>query len=147
MPTVDTTLTEFLVWEGTEAEIQSAVQGGQMGPNDIAFSTDGPEYLTESTVEALDATDSITLADNTIYNGSTQTSLTIALWSTPAVTSIAEVVFTSGTTATTLTYPNTIKWLGDDISANVFTPVASKRYTIIFYYDGVETVGVVKGVV
>ena len=99
-----------------------------------------------STIETLDATDSITLADNTIYNGGTQTALTIALWSNPTVSVVAEIMFSSGSTATTLSYPNTIKWLGDDITGGLFIPVENKRYTVIFYYDGSETVGVVKGV-
>lgn len=146
MPTSDTNLQQFLVWVGTEAQIQGAIQGGDIGSDDFCITTDGPDYATEATITALSATDSITLADNTIFNGSTQTSLTITLWSTPTVSSICEVVFSSGSTATTMSYPNTIQWLGDDVTSNVFTPVASKRYTILFYYDGNSTIGVVKGV-
>lgn len=113
---------------------------------DGVASIDLTGYETKSVIEALDATDSITLADNTIYNGGTQTALTIALWASPTVSSIAEVVFSSGSTATTLSYPNSVKWIGDDISGGLFIPVSGKRYTVIFYYDGSETVGVVKGV-
>lgn len=134
------------------ARLDLAVREG-LGNNSLTWSeayktsarnTIGAEA--KAVIETLDATDSITLADNTIYNGSTQTALTIALWAAPNVASLAEVVFTSGSTATTLSYPNTIKWLGDDITGGLFIPAVSKRYTIMFYYDGVETVGVVKGV-
>jgi hypothetical protein len=100
----------------------------------------------QSTIQTLSATDSITLADNTIYNGGEQTALTIALPANYSIGFLCEIDFSSGSTATTLTYPNTIKWLGDDIASNIFTPVANKRYTVIVYYDGIEYVGVVKGV-
>lgn len=102
----------------------------------------------KSTIQTLSATDSITLADNTIYSGSTQTSLTINLWASPTVDSVSEVVFASGATATTLTYPNIIKWLdgGTDVSGGTFTPDINKRYTIMFYYDGANTCAIVKGV-
>ena len=96
---------------------------------------------------ALSATDSITIADNTIYNGGTQTALTIALPSSATVDFICEIDFSSGATATTLTYPQSgITWLGDDIATNVFTPVVSKRYTIICSYNGDSYIFVVKGV-
>lgn len=116
--------------------------------NDSGFITSDAltNYEQKATITDLSATDSITLADNTIYNGSTQTALTIALWSAPTASSICEIVFSSGSTATTLAYPNTIKWLGDDVNSNIFLPVPNKRYTVILYYDGAETVGVVKGV-
>lgn len=98
------------------------------------------------TIQTLSATDSITLADNTIYNGGEQTALTITLPSTVDVSFLCEIDFTSGTTATTLSYPNTIKWAGDNVNENIFVPVASKRYTIICAYDGVNYRFTVKGV-
>lgn len=100
----------------------------------------------QSTIQTLSATDSITLADNTIYNGGEQTALTIALPATVDVSFLCEIDFTSGATPATLAYPNTIKWLGDDVANNVFVPVASKRYTIICAYDGVNYRFTVKGV-
>lgn len=100
----------------------------------------------QATIQTLQATDSITLADNTIYNGGEQTALTIALPATVDVSFLCEIDFTSGTTETTLSYPNTIKWLGDDVANNVFVPVASKRYTVIVAYDGVNYRATVKGV-
>ena len=138
-----------------DAEDVGALPDSTVIPTDTADLTNGAGFITSSaltgyeqkaTVQLLSATDSITLADNTIYNGSTQTALTIALWSAPIASSICEIVFSSGATATTLAYPNTIKWIGDDVNSNIFLPVANKRYTVILYYDGAETVGVVKGV-
>jgi len=102
-------------------------------------------YQQQATITALSATDSITLADNTIYNGSEQTALTIATPTSATVDFICQINFTSGTTATTLTSTN-VNYIGEDTSSNVFTPVASKRYTVVIYYDGVNFVGVVKGI-
>ena len=107
----------------------------------------------QSTIQTLSATDSITLADNTIYNGGEQTALTIALPATDTIGFICDVDFSSGNTATTLSYslPD-IFWEGVDVAydstaqKNIFTPVANKRYTIIFYYDGVNYNGRVGGV-
>ena len=50
----------------------------------------------------------------------------------------AWVSFNSGTIATSVSYPNTIKWDGADVSSNVFTPVASKTYNIGIWYDGIN---------
>ena len=99
-------------------------------------------------VQALSATDSITLADNTIYNGGTQTALTIALPATATNSFTSEIDFTSDSTPTILTYPNTINWIGspDDIVANDFIPQSNKRYSCMFWYDGVNYNCVVKGV-
>lgn len=100
-----------------------------------------------STIQTLSATDSITLADNTIYNGGEQTALTIALPETVDVSFLCEICFSSGSTATTLTYPQSgINYVGDDVSSNIFTPVANKRYTIMCSYDGSNYLFVVKGV-
>lgn len=120
---------------GSDAEVTAANIASALGYT--------PEA--QSTIQTLSATDSITLSDNTIYNGGEQTALTIALPATDTVGFICEIDFTSGTTATTLSYPNTIKWIGDDVANNVFIPVASKRYTIICAYDGVNYRFTVKG--
>lgn len=100
----------------------------------------------ETTIQMLSATDSITLADNTIYNGGEITSLNIALPSTATLGFLCEIDFSSGATASTLSYPNTIKWLGDDLENGVFVPQASKRYMVVISYDGNEYVAIVKGI-
>ena len=106
-----------------------------------------------TTIQDLSATDSITLADNTIYNGGEQTALTITLPTTDTIGFICEVDFSSGSAATTLSYslPD-IFWEGTDVAhdstaqKNIFKPVENKRYTIIFYFDGVNYNGRVGGV-
>lgn len=172
MTTTDTQVQQLVINVGTKAQIDAAIAGGTITEDMLSITTDGDtsiqgvkvnnvelspdgdakvnidltDYETKSTIQTLSATDSITLADNTIYNGGEQTALTIALPATVDVSFLCEIDFTSGATATTLAYPNTIKWVGDDVSNNVFVPVASKRYTIICAYDGVNYRFTVKGV-
>lgn len=94
----------------------------------------------------LEATDEITLADNTLYTGATQTALTIALPSTPILGFLCEIDFSSGATVTDWDDPGTLDWFGDDVINNEFTPVTNTRYTIIISYDGVNYMAFVKGI-
>lgn len=149
MPTSDTNLQQFLVWVGTTAQITSAIQGGDIGSNDFAITTDGPDYATEATITALSVTDSITLADNYCYQGGEQTSLTIAVPSTATVGFVAQITFKSGATPTAITVPQTgFVWdkRGEDVSGGVFTAVANRDYTFIIGYNGFEFVCYSSGV-
>ena len=58
---------------------------------------------------------------------------------------ISSFVFKSGATATTITYPDTIKWTGDDISSDKFVPASSKTYEVLIYWNGINFCGIVKG--
>ena len=81
-------------------------------------------------------TATITLADNHEYRYTTDlTSLTLTM---PSGDFIASVVFSSGSTPTSMTYDSSIKWSGDDVTNNAFVPVASKTYNIVFWYDGIN---------
>lgn len=118
----------------------------------LGTSVDLSGYEQKATVVELEATDSITLGDNTIYNGDEQTSLTISLPAASGVSFISELDFSSGNTPTTLSYSLTdIIWRGDDLQWNsteqkyVFVPLSNKRYTVIFDYDGVNYFGTVRG--
>lgn len=121
----------------------------EFGGNKL-LATDNTGDIVESdeiptTVQILEATDSITLADGVVYNGGTQTSLTIAVPGSVSVGFLCEILFSSGTTATTLTSTG-VKWTGDDVVSNVFMPAASKRYTAFVWYDGTQFVGSVRGI-
>lgn len=100
----------------------------------------------ENTV-TLGTTESITLADNTVYSdgGNGVSSLTVATPATYDTTFVSTVNFTSGNTATTYSATG-ISHRGDDCNTSfVFTPTLNKRYTIMYYYDGVSFWGIVKG--
>ena len=58
---------------------------------------------------------------------------------------ISSLVFKSGATATTFTYPDLIKWTGDDISSDKFVPASSKIYEVLIYWNGINYCGIVKG--
>lgn len=86
------------------------------------------------------------LENNYEYNWGTLTSLTLSSISSALLTPgfISGFAFSSGSTATTFTDNASITWTGDNCSAGVFTPVASKRYNAIVWYDGVATQGVIR---
>ena len=90
-------------------------------------------------------TTSVELASDNIYNGAELASVTFTLPATVPVNFTAQVNFTSGTTATVLTAPNTINFEGDDCTGGAFTPVASKRYQVLIASDGVNVNGYVIG--
>lgn len=86
------------------------------------------------------------LADNTEYRSTLELeSIEFTLPENPTDDYISSLVFKSGATATTITYPDTIKWTGDDISSDKFVPASSKTYEVLIYWNGFEYCGIVKG--
>lgn len=129
--------------------------GGGSGAVDSVNGKTGVVVLDAEDVGAMAATTITTvsastltqeLAGNTIYDCGELSALTITLPATMTADWACQVNFTSGTTPTSLTAPNTIKWKGDDLTAGVFVPVASKRYAILFFTDGVNVRGIVQAV-
>ena len=59
---------------------------------------------------------------------------------------ISSLVFSSGNTATTLSYPERIVFTGDDCIDNVFVPKANTTYNVLFWYDGINVNAVSRGV-
>jgi hypothetical protein len=90
-------------------------------------------------------TTSVELASDTIYNGAELASVTFTLPANVPANFTAQLNFTSGTTATTFTAPATLTFEGDACSNGVFTPLASKRYSVLIYTDGVNVIGLVMG--
>lgn len=83
---------------------------------------------------------------NVVYHLGEETSLNLTLPTNLIANYAAEVVFTSGATPTTLTSDSRIKWVGDDVNAGVFTPVANVRYSCSLQYDGVFVRGMTFGI-
>ena len=96
----------------------------------------GKEDKTTITTDTSSTTPTLTLADNNEYRYTTDlTSLTLTM---PSGDFIASVVFSSGSTPTSMTYDSSIKWSGDDITNGQFVPSASKTYNIVFWFDGIN---------
>ena len=96
---------------------------------------------------------SITLSDKYLYNNTSNiTALTLVAPSSPDVRFLAQVNFSSGSTATTFSYPTTFKVIDgcDDTQyisgVRTFVPVANKRYQVFIESDGVNLTLMAKGV-
>lgn len=143
--TVESTDTIW-VWDSDDSQWMDSDRKGQVSSvNGRTGDVTGvQDVATISTVS--DSTLTQELANNTIYDCGELTALTITLPATINADWACQVNFTSGTTPTALTAPNTIKWKGDDLTAGVFVPVASKRYAVLFFTDGVNVRGIVQAV-
>ena len=89
-------------------------------------------------------TKSITLVNNQQYYFGSLTSLTVIC----SMNINSSLSFTSGTTPTTFTSASGgsyYKYIGDDCTGNLFTPVSNKRYIVAYSYDGINVLGVVGG--
>ena len=89
----------------------------------------------------------ITLQDNTIHRFmNIMYGMTLSLPDMINDFFQCEVVFKSGTTPTSITYDERIKWSGDDIKDSRFVPLANKTYNILVWYDYYNINAVVRGV-
>ena len=106
------------------------------------------DYASNTTITSVTQTTfSREPANNTEYRCTNDmTTITYTMPASPANNYITWLVFPSGSTATSFNYPNTILWTGDDVSNNVFTPVADKTYNCAIWWDGINFNGVARGV-
>lgn len=146
----DTQLSNLNINTLTQAQYDAAVSAGIIGANDLSIITD-VDYQEKTKITTVDnATATIVLTDNTIFNCTTSlTSLAFTLPTEDSVDFSCQVNFTSGSTATTAptTTSGTIEWIGDNVNeSNGFVPRANCKYTIVFYYDGTNYRGVVQGI-
>lgn len=140
MPT-STQVQDLKINRLTEAQYDTAVSGGVIGENELSVLTDA----SLSTVIPVSGT-SVTqeLATDIIYNCGELSALTITYPATMDAGYITQINFSSGATPTTLSAPAGTVWRGSDVSTT-FTPVANKRYAVLFFYDGVNVRGLVQG--
>lgn len=83
---------------------------------------------------------------NIVYHLGEMTTLNLTLPTVLNENYAAEVVFTSGATATVVTSDSRIKWVGDDVVSGVFTPIDNTRYSCTLQYDGVFVRGMAFGI-
>ena len=128
-------------------KINNITISGNKTPQMLGLQPVGDYAYNTSITTVNQTTTTLNLNNNTEYRCSTDmASLTINLPSTIPNNFIVWIVFPSGSTATSFNYPNTILWTGDDVSNNVFTPVADKTYNTAIWYDGLNVNGVARGV-
>lgn len=118
------------------------------GGEDSALATIA-ENTKNSTAETVIITDADVeieaLEDNKIYNCGVLDSLDIIAPSTFPLDFCCQLNFSSGSTATALVSDG-ITYTGDNTSGGIFTPITSVRYSIMFYSNGTDMIGAVKGV-
>ena len=137
----------YYQWIGTVSQYQQAVAGGTIQPDWLCYITDDTVAEGTSGINVVDfatASESVTLEDNTIYNGGEMTSLTITLPTGINNAFMSEVDFSTGSSAIQFTVTGTITWLGDVDNQGDPDIQTSSRYVIMFSYDGVNFVGLVK---
>ena len=83
---------------------------------------------------------------NIVYHLGVKSKLDINLPSYLVSNYTAEIVFSSGSTPTTVTSDSRIKWVGDDIINGSFVPSTNIRYSCTLQYDGVFVRGMVFGI-
>ena len=94
-----------------------------------------------------ETTAAIELENNKITDFSGEmVSLDVALPSVMQIDYISQINFTSGATATEFTTTDAIKWFGDDVENDAFIPASNTRYSILFYYDGLNIKAIAQGV-
>lgn len=125
----------------TKAQYDAAVQAGTITATDLSVITD-ITYKPAPTIST--TTGTVALADNTIFNGNELSTLTITNPANPALDFCCQVNFTSGSTPTTVTASGII-WRGSNVTQSGFTPVANRRYAILFFYNGTAIIGLVQG--
>ena len=94
--------------------------------------------------------ESCTLDKNEYYCYMDLTSLSLSLNVSNETSAdyISSVTFTSGETATSINYPDTIHWVtgSEDVIDGVFAPIPNRRYTLTFFTDGWVICGIVNSV-
>lgn len=134
-----------------------SVTKAQVGLGNVDNTSDANKPISTATQTALNSkvdkvtisttTGTVALADNTIFNGDELSTLTVTNPVSPTVDFLAQVNFTSGATATTVTPNQDIVYVGDNVNENTgFIPRANCRYTVMFIYDGSNIRGIVQGV-
>lgn len=89
---------------------------------------------------------SLTPQNDTEYRYGVLTSISFTLPTKINNDYIVGVVFRSGDTATVMAYPDSIKWTGDEVTDNLFSPEANKTYNLILWFDGINVNVVARGV-
>ena len=112
------------------------------------FETADSKALADAAVKSTIVTSAepeIEVKDNAIFNCGVLDSIEITAPAAFGLDFACQLNFTSGDTPTAFSSDG-VTYAGDNTSDGVFTPIADRRYTIMFYSNGTDLVGAVKGV-
>ena len=124
------------------SDIQAKIPQGASASNPLVTREDIGTVAASS-----ETTAAIELEHNKITDFSGEmVSLDVALPSVMQIDYISQINFTSGATATEFTTTDAIKWFGDDVANDAFVPASSTRYSVLFYYDGLNIKAIAQGV-
>ena len=147
------TLNDYYTKTQADAEFLSSNQGAENSGKILGIDSTGTvtPVINEAkpSIQALQdvgGSSEVTLLDNTIFTtNNTIQNLTVTEPSNPTVSFGSILQFTSGSVATSV-IPSNIIYRGDSTANGVFTPIANKRYSVYFTYNGVNICGTVQGV-
>ena len=123
---------------------QSTADGAVSDIAELAEDVDGKSDKAQ-VIRSSDSVISLTLANNTILQCDTVTSVSVTLGNGSYTDGyVVDISFTSGTTATNWNVLTPL-FTGTDCEDNVFVPQPSKRYNVTMFWDGAYIVGLVVG--
>lgn len=133
-------LVSFFEENGTECAV---ITQSDFGVAVVRRAADGSGTVTKLFGGVAELGSSVVLNTHTEYRGGELATLAIALPATIPENYTARLVFESGATATTLSYPaDTIKFIGDGCdSEGDFVPAANTAYEVDIKYLGVDSSG------
>lgn len=133
-------LMSFFEESGTECAV---ITQSDFGVAVVRRAVDGSGTVTKLFGGVAELSSSVVLNTHTEYRGGELATLAITLPATIPENYTARLVFESGATATTLSYPaDTIKFIGDGCdSEGDFVPAASTAYEVDIKYLGVDSSG------
>lgn len=133
-------LVSFFEENGTECAV---ITQSDFGVAVVRRATDGSGTVTKLFGGVAELGSSVVLNTHTEYRGGELATLAITLPATIPENYTARLVFESGATATTLSYPaDTIKFIGDGCdSEGDFVPAASTAYEVDIKYLGTNSAG------
>lgn len=95
-----------------------------------------------------EATVSTEIADNTELIYGEVTSISVTFPASVGSDYTSNIIFTTPATLPEnyTTFPSDVYFKGDECDGGIFIPNASTRYTMLFYYDGTQIIGLVSGI-
>ena len=88
------------------------------------------------------------LSDNTEMAYGEVTSISVTFPASVALDYTSSIIFSTPATLPEnySTFPSDVYFKGDECDGGIFVPNPSTRYTMLFYYDGTQIIGLVSGI-